>query len=336
MILQESLQHEPLKLLWKLLTQKLEKIMNNTLPTLIIDTDAGHDDALALMLLVKSREFNIEAITTVAGNSTIEKVTRNAQAVLDLLQTNIPLYSGAEAPLERNLITAVVHGDSGLDGLEMSSTQYNLTKDAVLRMKEILENMPHQVTILTLGPLTNIAQLFREYPHVIPLTKEVVIMGGAINVAGNKNRVAEFNIFVDPEAADVVFRADVKKVLVPLDPCNDVVLGLDTFDSLKGSPLYQPLTSMMKHFIAGIEVEEGVNGALVYDALAAYYLLNQEAFTLQGMDIVIETKGEHTSGMTVAERRLAKQKIVNTDVATSIDKDAFVTDLIKFLNKDPK
>ncbi len=308
--------------------------MDNLIPSLIIDTDAGHDDALALMLLIKSRKLDIEAITTVPGNSTIEKVTRNAQAVLDLLNSKIPLYSGAAVPLKRELITAVVHGDSGLDGLDMSETNYLLTKDAVLRIKDLLEKKPHQITILTLGPLTNIAQLFLKYPHVVSLIKELVIMGGAINVAGNKNRVAEFNLFVDPEAADIVFKASVKKILVPLDPCNNVILGLDTFESLKGSSLYLPLTSMMSHFIAGIEIEEGVKGALVYDALAAYYLLNPKAYTLEKMDIVIETKGEHTSGMTVAEKRLAKQKVTNTEVVTSIDRNTFVKDLIKYLKID--
>ena len=119
-----------------------------------------------------------------------------------------------------------------------------------------------------------------------------------------------------------------------IDPCNDIVLSLDTFEPLAGTPLYEPLTSMMKHFIAGIELEEGVKGALVYDALAAYYLMNPKAFQLEAMDVLIETKGEFTFGMTVAEKRLAKEKQFNVEVVMSINKEAFVQDLIDTLKKD--
>ena len=187
---------------------------------------------------------------------------------------------------------------------------------------------PHQVTMLTIGPLTNIARAFMTDPKLPSLVKEIVIMGGAINVCGNKNRVAEFNMFVDPEAADIVFKSNVKKTLVPLDPCNDIVLSESDFEKFKGSSLYLPIKRMMRQFIKGIEKYEGVKGALVYDAIAAYYLLNSSAFHCNPMDIVVETEGKHTFGMTVVEKRVSKIKRCNVDVAMKINKDAFIKDFI--------
>jgi inosine-uridine nucleoside N-ribohydrolase len=299
------------------------------LQPIVIDTDAGHDDALALILLERSGLFDIKAITTVAGNSTLDNVTRNAQAVMDLLGDKvIPIYSGSDAPLERPLIKAVVHGESGLDGLDMSRTKYNLSGDAIEKMIEIVAANPGKISILAIGPLTNIARCIKKDLTFAANVKQLVIMGGAIDVPGNKSRVAEFNIFVDPEAADVVFKSSIRKVLVPLDPCNEAVLNINVFDALRGSTLYEPLRSMMEHFISGIKVDEGVEGALVYDAIAAYYLVNPAAFQIVDMYIAIETRGEHTSGMTVVEKRLGRVPTPNVRVVVQVDIRVFTNDLL--------
>jgi inosine-uridine nucleoside N-ribohydrolase len=307
----------------------------NILQKIIIDTDAGHDDVLALMLLAKSERLNILGITTVAGNSTIENDTRNTAFTLDLLQKrNIQIFSGKHKPLKRKLITAVVHGKSGLDGIDTSNTKYKLTDNAHKKISELVRSNPHQVTILTLGPLTNIARAFIADPELPALIKSLVIMGGAINVCGNKNRVAEFNMYVDPEAADIVFRSKVKKVLIPLDPCNEIILTNSDFKKLKKSDLYIPIRNMMRQFIKGIEKHEGVKGALVYDAIAAYYLINPFSFRCKPMDIVIETKGEHTSGMTVVEIRKKEMKNHNINVVTKLNKRLFLNDFIRILNSE--
>ncbi|MEK7517482.1 MAG: nucleoside hydrolase [Patescibacteria group bacterium] len=301
---------------------------------IIIDTDPGHDDALALMLLIKSGRVNVEAITTVAGNSTIQNVTRNGGYILDLLERrDIPLYSGKEQPLRRNLVSAVVHGESGLAGADTSKTRVSVTKDADLQIAKIIKKSPGNITLLTLGPLTNIARAFLKDPVLSLKVEKMVIMGGAINVAGNKNRVAEFNMFVDPEAADVVFKAKVKKVLIPIDVCNNIPLFISDFEKLKGAILYKPVMNMMREFIKGIEKFEGTKGALVYDAIAAYYLLNENGFLTEPMDIVIETRGEHTFGMTIAEKRIGEKKRYNVDVVTKVDRDCFVKDFISILKK---
>jgi len=200
---------------------------------IIIDTDPGHDDAMAIMLAVKSDVFNIMAITTVSGNSTIENTTRNARFILQVLGTeDITVYSGAEKPLKQDLIQAVVHGKSGLEGIDPTNSA-KLTNNAVEKIISIIKENPEEVTIVTLGPLTNIASAIQKDPSTMKKVKEIVTMGGAINVAGNKNRVAEFNVFVDPDAAKIVFDFPVKKTLVPLDACNHVQLSLQDFKAIK-------------------------------------------------------------------------------------------------------
>jgi inosine-uridine nucleoside N-ribohydrolase len=297
---------------------------------IIIDTDPGHDDVLAILLLEKSGLFDIKAITTVAGNGSIQDITNNARYTLDLIGSATPIYSGAEKPLKRNLIKADVHGESGLAGAVITK-QEKLTKNASQKIIEIVKNNPGEISIITIGPLTNVAEAFIKDPLLPSLIKEIVIMGGAIAVPGNKNSVGEFNIFVDPEAADIIFRANVKKVLVPLDACNDIFLSLEDFDRLKETSLYEPIINMMKPYIKGIQTFEKTTGALMYDPLAAYYLINPSAYKLEPMDIKIETISELTRGMSVADRRTWGEKNYNVDVATSIDRSAFVNDFFAIL-----
>ena len=269
---------------------------------IIIDTDPGHDDALAILFLEKSGLFDIKAITTVAGNSGIQDTTNNARYILDLIGSQTSLYSGAARPLTRELIKAEVHGDGGLAGTVIYK-QEKLTANASQKIIELVRENPGAISILLLGPETNIAQAFLKDPELPSLIHEIIIMGGAIAVPGNKNRVAEFNIFVDPEAADIVFKTNVRKVLVPLDVCNNIVFDMQDFEKLKGFPLYEPIKNMMEFYIEGIKRFEKTTGALMYDPLAAYYLINQDAYQIVPMDIRIEATSELTRGMTVADRR---------------------------------
>jgi len=305
--------------------------MNNK-PKLIIDTDPGHDDALAILMTLLSDQFDVLAITTVAGNATIEKVTRNAQAVLDLIGSHVPVFSGIDKPLKRELVTAVVHGESGLAGFDTTRTDYKITKNASSKMIELVNANPSEITILALGPLSNVARAIQSDIQFSSKVKQLVIMGGAIDVPGNKNRVAEFNFFVDPEAADVVFQSNIPKVLVPLDACNKVVLQVEDFQKVENENLKSILIPMMEHFVAGLTTDEGTTGILVYDALAAYYLLNPNAFTLKSMDVVIETQGQYTFGMSVAEKRPQKVESTNVEVVVGIDDRQFRQDFFKILS----
>jgi inosine-uridine nucleoside N-ribohydrolase len=306
--------------------------MNHAIkPKLIIDTDPGHDDALAVLMLLKSGRFGIQAVTTVAGNSTIQNVTRNAQAILDLAASAAPVFSGKPQPLKRKLVTAVVHGPDGLAGFDTGKTRFKLTDDAPQRIVEIVRKYPGEVTILALGPLSNIARAFQIDPELPSLIKEVVIMGGAINVPGNKNRVAEFNFFVDPEAADIVFRSGVAKTLLPLDICVTTALDLEDFRKLPDSPLRTALLPMMEHFLAGLRGNETQAGILAYDAIAGYILLNRQAFEFKAMDIIIETMGEYTFGMSVPERRKLKIGKLNVNVAMNLAREKFRQDFFRLL-----
>ena len=297
---------------------------------IIIDTDPGHDDALAILLLEKSGLFDIQAITTVAGNSTIQNTTSNARYILDLIHSNTPLYSGSAKPLQRKLVQAQVHGYGGLAGAVITKKE-PLSGNAPEIIIELFKKYPHLITIVTLGPLTNIATAIRNDPSVAPLIQEVVMMGGAISVPGNKNRVAEFNIFVDPDAADIVFRTKIPKTLIPLDVCNDVALHRDDFEQLAGTSLYEPVLAMMHHYIAGIEKYEKTKGALMYDPLAAYYLMNPQAYRTRTMDVQIETVSELTRGMTVADKRTWGTQHPNVTVATAVDATVFTHDFITTL-----
>jgi len=271
------------------------------------------------------------AVTTVAGNSTIENVTRNAQAILDLIGTSTPLFSGFAQPLSRELVTATVHGESGLAGFDTSEVNSTLTGDAPERIAEIIQQNPHEVTVLCLGPLSNVARAFLKSPLLLKLVQQVVIMGGAVNVPGNMSRVSEFNFFVDPEAADIVLQSPVPKILVPLDACNQVLMQLEDFQQLHNQKLQKILAPMMQHFFAGLSKDEGALGVKVYDALAAYSLLNPSACTTVSMDVRIETTGTLTAGMCVVERRPSKER-VNVEAVMKVDEEKFRREFIKILS----
>ena len=302
----------------------------NEKPIVIIDTDPGHDDALAIMLLIKSGKANVRAITTVAGNVDIQKTTNNARFVLDLIGSDTPIFSGSEKPLKKELIHANVHGVSGIDGADVIKKE-KLNGLAIDKIIEIVRANPGKVTIVTIGPETNIAKAFLRDPELPKLIKQIVIMGGAINVPGNKSRVAEFNIFVDPDAAKTVFNAPVRKVLIPLDICNETPLFLKDFQKIRGK-LRTSILSMMKKYIKGIAKFENFKGALVYDALATYFLINPKAYKLEKTDIRIETTGEYTSGMSVADQRAWGEKNPNVDLVIKIGREAFVKDFISYLS----
>ena len=302
----------------------------NKLPPIIIDTDPGHDDAMAIMLLIKSKLFDVKAITTVAGNVKIQDVTNNARYVLDLLESDVPIYSGETRPLKRQPVIAQVHGNRGLAGANITKTE-KLNHEAVNQIIRIVRENPHEVSIVVIGPETNIARAFIKDPELPKIVKQLVIMGGTIEAPGNKSSVAEFNIFCDPEAAKIVFDSEVKIILNPLDVANHMPMFLEEFEKLKGSKLYQPIISMMTHFIKGIEKFELTKGALMYDPLVAYYLVNPKAYKLTNMEVHVETKGEYTYGMTVVDRRTWGEKNPNVSVITSIDRKSFVNDFVKII-----
>lgn len=299
---------------------------------IIIDTDPGKDDVLAIMLASLSERFDILAITTVAGNCDIQNATNNAGFVIDLLGKKIPLYSGEQKPLTRELVIGNVMGKKGLDGAAVEKQQL-LSNDAGAQIREIVRSNPNQVTIVAIGPQTNIANALQCDPDIEPLIQEIVMMAGSIDVPGNKNRVAEFNVFVDPEAADIVLRSTVPKTMIPLDVCYQVPIYLQEFEAIRSSKFGETIYQLMLPYIQAMARYEGQRGAIMYDALAIYYLMNPAAFTMIPMDIQIETKGDLTRGMCVVERRKYIEKKENVHVAMSVIGEMFKGDFLQMLKR---
>jgi len=293
----------------------------------IIDTDPGIDDALALLLLLQAPEVEVLAVTTVAGNKDLQTVTDNAATVLAQAESAVPLYSGAAAPLARELVTGQVMGESGLGKVERL-TGTELDGQAASKIIELVLANPGEVSLLAIGPLTNVALAMQQEPSLASKLKQLVIMGGAVTAPGNKNRVGEFNFVVDPEAAALVLQADCRKVLVTLDRCYAVPLFEPDFARLAGSRYEKFIRGMMTPYVKNLSLFEGQPGAIVYDALAAYYLLEPGLYTLEGLDMVVETKGEFTAGMCVVERRANKVPKPNVEFVKRVDTERFKEGLL--------
>ena len=187
---------------------------------IIIDTDPGQDDAVAILLALASPELEVLALTAVAGNVPLPLTSRNARQIVELSGHQTPVYAGCDAPLKRKLVTAeYVHGKTGLDGIPLPEPTLPLQpQHAVDYLIDTLRaHAPGTITLCPLGPLTNIATAFQRAPDIIPRVAEIVLMGGGYFEGGNVTPAAEFNIYVDPEAADIVFKSDVPLVVMPLD-----------------------------------------------------------------------------------------------------------------------
>lgn len=296
---------------------------------IIIDTDPGKDDFLAILMLLLSKKVDTLAITTIMGNSTIQNVTANAKYLLDLTSSSIPLFPGAPKPMKKKFVLGNVMGKSGLDGVTVPKLKV-IPGQAIAALSKLITTKPGEIIILTLGPLTNIAQLIRKDSSITSKIRSIILMGGAISCPGNKNRVAEFNFFVDPDAAKVVMESNIPKIMIPLDLCYQLPFFTNDFSKLKQSSYGEIINQLMKPYIVAMAKYEDQPGAIIYDALAAYYLLSPKSFVLTPMDIVVETKGEFTSGMTVINRSsTAKPNIL---VATGINKLQFKRDFTHIIN----
>jgi purine nucleosidase len=290
----------------------------------IIDCDPGIDDALALIFAVKSNLLEIEGITTVMGNSTVQNTTRNALKILDLLDNNnIPVYMGAQNPLKGKYFGGEeVHGEGGLAGIDSESPRNRQEiKDANAFLAEYLQEYPRSTEIISLGPLTNIANLIISYPEVVPNVKELTIMGGAIEVPGNITPDAEFNIYCDPRAAEIVFNSSIKNItLVPLDVTKKVVLTPKMLDTLKSSSIQNE--KLKELIIKSLEFyqnycikKSNMYGCPLHDPLAVGRVINgsflkEKSFELKVTEKEISIKSENG-------------KIVNFTMGKIIRKDQF-------------
>ncbi|GHT48309.1 pyrimidine-specific ribonucleoside hydrolase RihA [Spirochaetia bacterium] len=292
----------------------------------IMDCDPGHDDALALVLAFASEKLDVKAVSVTGGNQTLVKTLANAKKVLHCMGKRPPLGHGADKPLCRELETAGdVHGESGLDGPSLELPKDYNTEPSSSLMRRIIMESPDPVTLIPTGPLTNIAILFSAYPEVLKNIACISLMGGGIYSGGNKTSSAEFNIIVDPEAADIVFRSGIPIVMAPLDVTHKAMVMQDEVNEIRaqGNKVSIMAADLIEFFYK-YHLDQGFAGAPLHDPCAVAYLIAPELFKTVDLHVDIETKGEHTLGMTLADLRFWTDAKPNAKVLVDIDRKGFV------------
>ena len=275
---------------------------------IIIDTDPGQDDAVAILLALASPdEIAVLGITAVAGNVPLALTEKNARIICELAgRPDIAVFAGCDRPLVQPLVTAEhVHGKTGLDGIALPDPTMPLqAAHAVDFIIDTLRAEPSgRVTLCPLGPLTNIATAFTRAPDIMARVKEIVLMGGAYFEVGNITPAAEFNIYVDPEAAEIVFQSGVPLVVMPLDVTHKVLTTRPRIDAIRaiGSPVAHAVASWTDFFERFDMAKYGAEGAPLHDPCVIAYLLAPGLFTGRHINVEIETTSPLTRGMTVAD-----------------------------------
>ncbi|GAB1479632.1 nucleoside hydrolase [Paracoccaceae bacterium] len=296
---------------------------------IIIDTDPGQDDAFAILLALASPEIEVLGLTAVAGNVPLPLTERNARIICELAgRPDIRVFAGCDRPLARPLVTAEhVHGKTGLDGPAMVEPFMPLeSQHGVDFIVETLRREPaHSVTLCLLGPLTNIAEAFRRAPDVVGRVQQIVLMGGAYFEVGNITPAAEFNIYVDPEAADIVFKSGVPLVVMPLDVTHKVLTTrarVEAFRAL-GTEVGR-VCAEWADFFERFDMEKyGSDGAPLHDPTVIAYLLEPGLFKGRHVNVEIEVQSDLTRGMTVADWWGVTGRPANALFVGSVDADGF-------------
>ncbi|MCF7700351.1 nucleoside hydrolase [Loktanella sp. M215] len=296
---------------------------------IIIDTDPGQDDAVAILLALGSPELDVLGLTAVAGNVPLPLTQRNARIVCELAgRPNIPVYAGCDAPLSRKLVTAEhVHGKTGLDGPQLSDPTMPLQDAHAVDfiIDTLRTHASGTVTLCVLGPLTNIATAFRRAPDIIPRVQEIVLMGGAYFEVGNITPTAEFNIYVDPEAAAEVFAAGVPLVVMPLDVTHKALTTQARVDAFRamGTRVGDMVAAWTSFFERFDKEKYGSAGAPLHDPCVIAYLLRPALFTGRHINVMVETGSDLTLGMTVADWWRVTKRPANAMFMGDIDAEGF-------------
>lgn len=302
----------------------------------IIDTDAGVDDSVALVYAARSPEIQIEMITTVSGNVPVREVTQNVLYLKELLGLDVPVFSGAEVPKSRKLVTAPeVHGNDGVGGYRTSrgiSIENWETGDAAQQIVRAAKEHGKDLTIVSLGPMTNLANAVSLNAEAIRGVKSIIQMGGVFYGYGNTTEFTEFNIFVDPEAADFVLDSGVKVRFVPLDLTERLFMPRNLIDMLmkksrrEDSSLMSLLRKATHYYVDYHRKTEKLNGCYLHDPIAMAAAIRPEWFRFVDSFIAVETRGDLTSGMTITDFR-KKAKSRNSQIGVAFDAVRFLRDL---------
>lgn len=295
---------------------------------IIFDCDPGHDDIFAILFaLAHPEKFDILGFTTVAGNQTLDKVSNNLANVLDYLHLDLPIYKGYDKPITKPLeVQPLAHGESGLDGPVFPVKNHTFQpKHALEFYKEMLETHD-SISIIAIGPLTNVALMLKTYPHLAHKIEYISCMGGGIH-EGNIQKRSEFNIYHDPEAAKIVFESGVPIILNPLEVC---IAGGITFDEMETFNHAQPVSKLVYElfeFYSRYSKQHQLTSSPIFDVCPIFYLYNPDIFKGFKANVLIELNGQYTRGMTVTEKNEDGNVFVLYDVERKPFIDAFITSI---------
>ncbi len=292
---------------------------------IILDCDPGHDDAIAIMVAGLHKKFDLLGITIVAGNQTYEKVTKNALKICDYLKIDVPVYGGCDKPLKRDQIIApLFHGETGLDGIKLPETNKKLEEqNAVDFIIETLIKSEEKITLVPVGPLTNIATVLTKEPRVKEKIKEIVLMGGSCK-GGNRTPFAEFNIFADPEAADIVFNSGLEIKMMGLEitdltmPNKEIVDKIKEFGTKASEVLYNGL-----HFPVNYDENGNFEYHTLHDVVTLAYMIDESLVKLEKIACKIELNDKEKYGQTICSNcecsDFTKDEIEKSKIYTGVE-----------------
>ena len=296
---------------------------------IIIDCDPGQDDAVALFLAFASREeLELLGITTVGGNVPLELTQRNARLMCDIAASDTPVFAGCDKPMSRPLRTAeMIHGDTGIDGIEVVDPHTPLQSEHAVDfiVRTLLNADDASVTLVPTGPLTNIGTAIAQEPAILPGIERIVLMGGAMREGGNRTPSAEFNILVDPEAADIVFRCGRPIVQMGLDVTHQVLSTRERVTRIAalGNPVAEATAGMLSFFDRFDTNKYQSRGAPLHDPCTVAWLINPELFRGKDCNVSIETQSELTLGHTAVDFWHVTGKPINAHWVYEVDADGF-------------
>ena len=297
---------------------------------IIIDTDPGQDDAVAILLaLAASEEIEVLGLTCVAGNVPLELTARNARMICELAgRPDLPVCAGCDRPMGRDLVTAEhVHGQGGLDGPNLPDPDMPLHPAHAVEflIDQLRASAPGTVTLVALGPLTNLATAFETAPDIVEKVREIVLMGGAHAALGNVTPVAEFNIHVDPTAAEIVLRAGAPVVMVPLDVTHKALVTPARNAALRAldTPVARAVADLTGFFERYNPARYGAEGGPLHDPCTIAWLLRPDLFASRHVNVTVETQSDLTLGMTVMDWWGVTGRAPNATVLHDIDPDRF-------------
>ncbi|SEB69678.1 purine nucleosidase [Nitratireductor aquibiodomus] len=296
---------------------------------IIIDTDPGQDDALAILLALGSPELDVLGITAVAGNVPLTLTEKNARKICELAgKPETKVFAGAICPLVRDLVTAEhVHGRTGLDGPDLPEPEMPLQEQHAVDfiIETLMAHEEGEITLCPLGPLTNIALALNREPRIASRIREIVLMGGGFFEGGNVTPTAEFNIYVDPHAADVVLRSGAPVVMMPLDVTHRALTTRSRIAAIRdlGTKVGNACAELLEFFERFDEEKYGTDGGPLHDPCVIAYLLQPDLFRGRRCNAAVETGSELTMGMTVIDWWQVTERPKNALVMRDIDADGF-------------